>query len=186
MRKIVIVAGVATLLAGCGDKGDIETAINKTISKEPVCYSFNSKQNNSAAYYRFSEAGVLVRVNVRGNDVGPILAGLKKSGLIDIEYEQQLSGPVAVLSATDKGVKAKFWDQENGACVGKRVVAEIKEWTEPGNSDSQKVTQVSYTWKLSDVPGWVDKDAFSSVKGMSEPEEARIVLVKTNNGWTAM
>ena len=68
MRKIVIVAGVATLLAGCGDKGDIETAINKTISKEPVCYSFNSKQNNSA-YYRFSEAGVLVRVNVRGNDV---------------------------------------------------------------------------------------------------------------------
>ncbi|WCQ53261.1 hypothetical protein NL418_023975 [Escherichia coli] len=34
-------------------------------------------------------------------------------------------------------------------------------------------------------PGWVDECAFSGVKGMSEPEEAKIVLVKTNNGWQA-
>lgn len=47
------------------------------------------------------------------------------------------------------------------------------------------MTQVTYTWKLDGVPGWVDKNAFSGVKGMSEPEEAKIVLVKTNNGWAA-
>ncbi|EDQ1113045.1 DNA-directed RNA polymerase subunit beta, partial [Salmonella enterica subsp. diarizonae] len=32
---------------------------------------------------------------------------------------------------------------------------------------------------------WVDKNVFSGVKGMGEPEEANIILVKTNNGWQA-
>ncbi|HBS1045973.1 TPA: hypothetical protein ACRRWG_005349 [Klebsiella quasipneumoniae] len=115
--------------------------------------------------------------------MSPILEGLKKSGLIDIEFEQQGFARVAALSATDKGAKAKFWDKEHGACVGTRTVDEIKEWTEPSDAGGQKVTRVSYTWKLSDIPSWVDKDAFSSVKGMSESKEAKIILVKTNNGW---
>ncbi|EJA9197246.1 DNA-directed RNA polymerase subunit beta, partial [Escherichia coli] len=111
--------------------------------------------NNSDAYESFSEPGVFVRVNVLGNDVSPILEGLKKSGLIDIEFEQQGFARVAALSATDKGAKAKFWDKEHGACVGTRTVDEIKEWTEPSDAGGQKVTRVSYTWKLSDIPSWV-------------------------------
>jgi len=92
---------------------------------------------------------------------------------------------VAALSATDKGAKAKFWDKEHGACVGTRTVDEIKEWTEPGDAGGQKVTRVSYTWKLSDIPSWVDKDTFSraGVKGIEESEKATAILVKTNNGW---
>ena len=74
---------------------------------------------------------------------------------------------------------------KDGACVGHRAVAEIKEWTEPGNGN-QKVVRVSYTWKLADVPSWVDKKVFSSVKGMNEPEESMINLVKTSNGWKAI
>lgn len=188
MRNILITVGMATFLAGCGDKGDFEAAINQKISKEPVCYSFNTKENNSDAYYKFNEPGVIVRVNVRGNDVSPILEGLKNSGLIDIEYEQQMFSRVAVLSATDKGVKAKFWDKDHGACVGNRTVDEVKEWTEPGDSDGQKVTRVAYTWKLSDIPSWVDKDVFSSagVKGIAKSEEDVTVLVKTNNGWKSI
>jgi hypothetical protein len=46
------------------------------------------------------------------------------------------------------------------------------------------MTQVTYTWKLDDVrAGWIKK--LSGVKGMAEPEESKIVLVKTNNGWQA-
>ncbi|RJL47377.1 hypothetical protein D5071_19465, partial [Pectobacterium carotovorum] len=51
--------------------------------------------------------------------------------------------------------------------------------------DGMKIVRVSYTWKLADVPGWVDKDAFSDIKGMAEPEESKIALVKTNKGWSA-
>ncbi|EET1435960.1 DNA-directed RNA polymerase subunit beta, partial [Escherichia coli] len=92
---------------------------------------------------------------------------------------------VAILETTDKGRNTKFWDSNNGACVGHRAVAEVKSWTEPSEGNGVKMTQVTYTWKLDGVPGWVDKNAFSGVKGMAEPEEAKIVLVKTNNGWAA-
>lgn len=61
----------------------------------------------------------------------------------------------------------------------------MKEWTEPGNGN-QQVVHVSYTWKLADVPSWVDKKAFANVKGMNEPEDGAINLVKTSNGWKAL
>ncbi|MDU3122134.1 MAG: hypothetical protein E6710_06995 [Acinetobacter baumannii] len=44
---------------------------------------------------------------------------------------------------------------------------------------------MSYTWKLVDVPSWVDKKAFAGVKGMNEPAHGAINLVKTSNGWKA-
>lgn len=88
-------------------------------------------------------------------------------------------------SASDEILKGLANHRKDGACVGHRAVAEIKEWTEPGNGN-QKVVRVSYTWKLADVPSWVDKKVFSSVKGMNEPEESMINLVKTSNGWKAI
>ncbi|EAQ6132068.1 hypothetical protein AXA88_25970, partial [Salmonella enterica] len=84
---------------------------------------------------------------------------------------------------TDKGQEFEFWDRKDGACVDHRAVAEVKSWTEPSEDNGVKMTQVTYKWKLDGVPGWVDKNAFFGVKGMVEPEEAKIVLVKTNNGW---
>lgn len=69
--------------------------------------------------------------------------------------------------------------------MGHRVVDEITEWTEPGEGN-QKVVRVSYTWKLTDVPGWVDKKAFGSVKGMNESANGTMNLVKTSNGWKAL
>lgn len=100
---------------------------------------------------------------------------------------QQSNGfsSVDVLEVTDKGQEVDFWNREEGACVGHRAVAEITSWTEPSEGNGAKITQVTYTWKLDGVPGWVDKNVFSGVKGMGEPEEANIILVKTNNGWQA-
>ena len=49
-------------------------------------------------------------------------------------------------------------------------MAEIKEWTE-AVEDGMKIVRVSYTWKLADVPTWVDQSAFSGVRGMIEPAD---------------
>ncbi len=114
-----------------------------------------------------------------------ILKGLVEQGLLTVSQQANGFSTVDVLEVTDKGQEVEFWDRENGACVGHRVVDEVKEWTEPGNGN-QKIVRVSYTWKLADVPAWVDKKAFSSVKGMNEPEESMINLVKTSNGWKAI
>lgn len=182
MKKILLVSCTALALAGCGEKGDFEKAINAKLSQSKLCYAL---QDNDIVFNK----GFPVKVNRGYRSAGysasdEILKGLVEQGLITVSQQANGFSSVDVLEVTDKGQEVEFWDRENGACVGHREVSEIKEWTEPGNGN-QKVVRVSYTWKLTDVPSWVDKKAFSSVKGMAEPEEAKIVLVKTNNGWSA-
>ncbi|MCA6924817.1 membrane lipoprotein lipid attachment site-containing protein [Pectobacterium versatile] len=183
MKKILLVAGTALFLAGCGEKGDFEKAINAKISKSKVCYSL---QNNDFAFNK----GFPIKVNRGYRSAGysasdEILNGLVEQGLFTVSQQSNGFSSVDVLDVTDKGQEVEFWDREQGACVGHRVVAEITSWTEPSDGAGTKITQVTYTWKLDGVPGWVDKNAFFGVKGMTEPEEAKIVLVKTNNGWAA-
>lgn len=183
MKKILLVAGTALVLAGCGEKSDFEKAINAKISKSKVCYSL---QDNDIVFNK----GFPVKVNRGYRSAGysasdEILKGLAEQGLLTVSKQANGFSSVDALEVTDKGQEVEFWDRENGACVGHRTVAEITSWTEPSEGNGVKMTQVIYTWKLDGVPGWVDKKAFSGVKGMSEPEEAKIVLVKTNNGWTA-
>lgn len=182
MKKILLVTCTALALTGCGEKGDFEKAINAKLSQSKLCYAL---QDNDIVFNK----GFPVKVNRGYRSAGysasdEILKGLVEQGLITVSQQANGFSSVDVLEVTDKGQEVEFWDRENGACVGHREVSEIKEWTEPGNGN-QKVVRVSYTWKLTDVPSWVDKKAFSSVKGMAEPEEAKIVLVKTNNGWSA-
>ena len=183
MKKILLAASAALVLAGCGEKGDFEKAINVKISQSKLCYSL---QDNDIVFNK----GFPIKVNRGYRSAGysasdEILKGLAEQGLLTVSQQVNGFSSVDVLEVTDKGQGVEFWDREKGACVGHRAVAEIKEWTEPGNGN-QKVVRVSYTWKLADVPSWADKKAFSSVKGMNEPEEGMINLVKTSNGWKAL
>lgn len=183
MRKFLLVAGLAALLSGCGEKGDFEKAINAKISQSKMCYSL---QNNDIVFNK----GFPIRVNHGYRSAGysasdEILKGLVEQGLLNVSQQSNGFSSIDVLEVTDKGQEVDFWNREEGACVGHRAVADITSWTEPSDGAGAKITQVTYTWKLDGIPGWVDKNAFSGVKGMAEPEEAKIILVKTNNGWAA-
>nr|WP_260604622.1 DNA-directed RNA polymerase subunit beta [Pectobacterium polaris] len=180
---MLLVTGAALVLAGCGEKGDFEKAINAKISKSKLCYSL---QDNDIVFNK----GFPVKVNHGYRSAGysasdEILNGLVEQGLLTVSPQSNGFSSVDVLEVTDRGQEVDFWNREEGACVGHRAVADITSWTEPSEGNGVKMTQVTYTWKLDGVPGWVDKNAFSGVKGMAEPEEAKIVLVKTNNGWAA-
>ncbi|ELH1432531.1 TPA: lipoprotein [Klebsiella pneumoniae] len=183
MRKILSITVLAVLLSGCGEKGDFEKAINAKFAQSKLCYSL---QNNDVTFNK----GFPIKVNHGYRSAGysasdEILKGLANQGLLDVSQQPNGFSSVDVLEITDKGQEVEFWDRKDGACVGHRVVAEIKEWTEPGNGN-QKVVRVTYTWKLTDVPSWVDKSAFSGVKGMNEPADGAMNLVKTSNGWKAI
>ncbi|ECJ9143565.1 lipoprotein [Salmonella enterica] len=176
MKKILLMAGAVLVLAGCGEKGDFEKTINAKIGQSKTCFSL--RNNNVTFPVQLSKP----RFDETGTGTGSvILDGLVEQGLMAFVKGWDNN----TLGITDEGKQAKIWDAKEGVCVGRRAVAEIKEWTEPGNGN-QKVVRVSYTWKLADVPSWVDKKAFSSVKGMNEPEEGMINLVKTSNGWKAI
>ncbi|QDX97011.1 DNA-directed RNA polymerase subunit beta [Pectobacterium carotovorum subsp. carotovorum] len=182
MKKILLVVGTALALAGCGEKGDFEKAINAKISKSKLCYSL---QDNNIVFNK----GFPIRVNSGYHSAGysasdEILKGLAEQGLLAVSQQPNGFSSVDVLEVTDQGQDVEFWDRKDGACVGHRVVDEITEWTEAGE-DGMKIVRVSYTWKLADVPSWVEKSAFAGVKGMTEPDEGVIALVKTSNGWSA-
>ncbi|MCO5781366.1 DNA-directed RNA polymerase subunit beta [Citrobacter meridianamericanus] len=182
MRKFLLVAVLAALVSGCGEKGDFEKAINAKISKSKVCYSL---QDNSIVFNK----GFPIRVNHGYRSVSysasdEILKGLANQGLLDVTQEANGFSSVDILEVTDKGQEVEFWDRKDGACVGHRAVDKITEWTEAGE-DGMKIVRVSYTWKLADVPSWLDKSAFAGVEGISEPVESVIALVKTSNGWKA-
>lgn len=182
MKKILLVAGAALVLAGCGEKGDFEKAINAKISKSKVCYSL---QNNDFAFNK----GIPVKVNHGYRSAGynasdEILKGLVEQGLLTVSQQSNGFSSVDVLEVTDKGQQVDFWDRKDGACVGRRTVDKITEWTEAGE-DGMKIVRVSYTWNLTGVPSWLDKSTFAGVEGMSEPVESVIALVKTSNGWKA-
>ncbi|ELS2640585.1 hypothetical protein R5D03_003941 [Escherichia coli] len=140
-----------------------------------VCFSLDN--NNTSFPIRLAKP-LLDSTGTGTNSV--ILDGFIEQGLMVFEQGYDSN----VLGITEEGKKAKVWSTTDGACVGRRAVDEIKEWTEPGNGN-QKVVRVTYTWKLVDVPGWIDKKAFASVKGMNEPADGAINLVKTSNGWRA-
>ncbi|ENL6780337.1 DNA-directed RNA polymerase subunit beta [Salmonella enterica] len=182
MRKYLTVAALGILLTGCGEKSDFEKAINAKISKSKLCYSL---QDNDFAFNK----GFPITVNHGYRSAGysasdEILKGLANQGLLDVSQQPNGFSSVDVLEVTDKGQQVDFWDRKDGACVGRRTVDKITEWTEAGE-DGMKIVRVSYTWKLTGVPSWLDKSAFAGVEGMNEPVESVIALVKTSNGWKA-
>lgn len=175
MKMILLVAGAALALAGCGEKGDFEKAINAKIGQNKYCFSLDN--NNTSFPIRLAKP----RLDSTGTGTNSvILDGFVEQGMMVFEQGYDSN----VLGITEEGKKAKVWSTTDGACVGRRAVDEIKEWTEPGEG-GQKVVRVSYTWKLVDVPGWIDKKAFANVKGMNEPADGVMNLFKTSNGWKA-
>ncbi|HDT5885536.1 TPA: lipoprotein, partial [Klebsiella pneumoniae subsp. pneumoniae] len=56
MRKFLLVAGLAALVSGCGEKGDFEKAINAKISQSKLCYSL---QDNDIVFNK----GFPIKVN---------------------------------------------------------------------------------------------------------------------------
>lgn len=147
--------GCRTVSDGMWRKGDFEKAINAKIGQSKTCFSL--RNNNVTFPVQLSKP----RFDETGTGTGSvILDGLVEQGLMAFIKGWDNN----TLGITDEGKQAKIWDAKEGVCIGRRVVDEVKEWTEPGNGN-QKVVRVSYTWKLADVPSWVDKKRSPASRG---------------------
>jgi hypothetical protein len=73
-------------------------------------------------------------------------------------------------------------------CYGHRVVTSIDSFTPPAAVNGQPTTQVSYHYKMMDVPGWADSDQMRKTfpafaKATSADAQDRTTLALYQNGW---
>ena len=106
MRKFLLIAGLAALLSGCGEKGDFEKVINAKISQSKLCYSL---QDNDIVFNK----GFPIRVNHGYRSAGysasdEILKGLVNQGLLDVSQQPNGFSSVDILEVTDRGQEVEF------------------------------------------------------------------------------
>lgn len=96
---------------------------------------------------------------------------------------------------TETGQSA--FQPENGFCFGKVTVAEVTNFTEPSERGGFTISQANYTVDVEERPSWSRNEALVEAFSLSKsglrtsglmtrddnPEQKKIILVKTNNGW---
>ena len=97
MKKILLVAGAALALAGCGEKGEFEKAINAKIGQGKYCFSLDN--NNTSFPIRLAKP---LRDSTGTGTNSVILDGFIEQGLMVFEQGYDSN----VLGITEEGKKA--------------------------------------------------------------------------------
>ena len=174
---------VAATLVGCSggpSKGDLKDGLAQYFKDKPQAVCWNV-QNSAAVQWP-------IRIPSEGmtkEQVG-ILDGLNREGIATVQLGLGQQGFANVsaftINLTDKGRSAGAWDPQKGFCVGTKTVDEVTEFTVP-NKDNEGMSDVKFTWKIDDVPSWVERDKFPKLPGMTVFVNDEAVMAKTNNGW---
>ncbi|WP_321951593.1 hypothetical protein [Burkholderia cenocepacia] len=171
---------VAAALAGCSggpSKGDLKDGLAAYFKDKPqdVCWNV---QNSAAVQWP-------IQIPSEGMDKQQlgILDGLNREGVATVRLGLVQQVSAFTIELTDKGRSAGAWDAQKGFCVGRKTVDEVNEFTIPGK-DSEGTSNVKFTWKIDDVPAWVERDKFPMLPGMTASVSSEAIMAKTNNGWS--
>lgn len=186
-------------IAGCSDPMDaternFANAINIYLEGQPECIAL-------AGYGYIGDSFDLpVTISKRSftfNKRTEHLDGFVDAGLLQAESKTSqedrygMSYAERVYDLSDLG--SKYFQKEKYTsgyfCYGKKIMAEILQFTEPGKAQEVKVVRVKYTYTVKDIPDWVKSDLFSKAESEAiasddKPIEADINLFLTSNGWT--
>jgi hypothetical protein len=125
--------------------------------------------------YEASTAGTDVDKNKAGLDA------LTAAGLMKSLEDRDIHVKRYELTTFGKRVPPRF-------CYGHRVITSIDSFTPPAQVDGLPTTQVSYHYKMRDIPGWADSDsmrkAFPALAQATAPDaQGKTTIVLTMNGW---
>jgi hypothetical protein len=193
VRTIVAMAGslaTACLVSACSHGGlnsdNFKDQINAILAKHgSTCFNLQNHNVNWDAGFQYN-AGIN---DLATPDVGEyadqnelILADMVRAGMIQAVAIRNpfVMGRLYGLRAA-AGV-AKYWGKD-GFCVGRPRVVEVQKWTTPADLGGAASTQISYTWRLTDVPGWARNPAFANIQGMAKPADEEAEAIQTNKGW---
>ena len=164
------------LLSGCND---LKNTSDKNFTRA-LNYYFSNHDDclfQSAVHFPY-EAGTAA------GDVDP-----KKKGL------DALAAAGLLRSLEDRDIHVKRYETTTYGsrvpprfCYGHRVVTSIDHFTPPAVVNGQQVSQVSYHYKMMDVPGWADSDQIRAAfpafaKSTLADAQDHTTLALTVNGW---
>jgi hypothetical protein len=197
-RHAVVIA-VAMLLVACSDpkaasEKNFKVAVQKYLEVAyPKCYLFAN----------FPETFDWDLTNLR-----PKLDAMVKIGLVSVKVEpheeqdmfgKKITRNMPTYRLTEEG--KKYFNENAGKsiagkpmgafCFGKATVKNIAQFTEPSDMLGVRVSQVSYTYQVSDLPGWTKlpeiEKAIPEFKADAESQDTPVarneMVILTNNGW---
>lgn len=201
MKIFYLISLVALVAVGCGNPSDanktnFQNAINAYFEKSPACiHIFGARempetikvtplrQQTISAYDNFVRLGLLQVTESETQEVGVL--GYHK--IKTRKYELTEEGKQYYSLGTIKNVGAMF----GGAgtfCYGKRTVSEIKNFSEPANMMGMTISNVNFSYKITEVAPWANdaniRETYKDIeKTITGKNEGKATLVKTNEGW---
>lgn len=160
-------------LIGCTDpkaatKGNFKKALDTYFEKQHECVSVNN-----IFFVSDSKSDALV-----------------EAGLMTKQSQKGLWGSTSKYSVSPEG--KKYQDEHGMFCYGHSEVTEIAQFSEPADLMGQRVSRVSFKYKVVDLAPWAKLEpvqkAFPEVKKavLSETaaQESEAVLRLMNDGWS--
>ncbi|GLO47477.1 hypothetical protein [Pseudomonas putida] len=190
-RKILPLALLAPL-AGCSNSEDTsEASFHKAAqayldTQYPHCFvisSFPTKTQDfdlhgtNKALHALAQVGVVSEKEISRTEVP---ARLWQAARTDIYYAYDL---------TDEG--RKYYKADNGLCFGKAQVTAIEQFSEPSEATGQKMSRVTYAYKITGLPAWAaNEEVKASVAELGKAVASNEVplkdtreMVLTSQGW---
>ncbi|MBO2892820.1 MULTISPECIES: hypothetical protein [Pseudomonas] len=190
-RKIVPLALLATL-AGCSNSEETsEASFQKAAqayldTQYPHCFVISSfptrtqdfdVHGTNKALHALAQVGVVSEKEISRTEVP---ARLWQAARTDIYYAYDL---------TDEG--RKYYKANNGLCFGKAQVTAIEQFSEPSEVTGQKMSNVTYAYKITGLPAWARDDGVKAsiaelgkaVASNDAPLKETRAMVLTSQGW---
>ncbi|MFV3402931.1 MULTISPECIES: hypothetical protein [Pseudomonas] len=197
-RKIVPLALLATLLGCSDDQQATEAGLRKAAqawldTQYPRCFvvghfpahtrDFDVDGTNQALR-ALAKAGVVSEKEIRRTEVPE---RLWQPARTDIYYAYELTDNSRTY------YKADALNGQGGLCFGKAQVTQIEGFTPPQAQGGQQRTQLTYRYRIDDLPGWANDPALgAAIKGLAQasasaakPIQATQSMLLTPAGWVS-
>jgi len=197
MRFPYIVLAAVLLLGSCLDPkkasdSNFKKAIQAKLDKESVCITAMAPEKLADVGGKHSSTPMIDSLVALGMIAGHPIT------IIDKDFGFTSSRPGMEYVITEKGKQFERADKNAGMslgggsytslCSGKKEVVDIVRYSEPSAMMGQTISQVTYTYKITDLASWMRDPAFLKaypvdLRAADAPVEAKMGLILMSDGW---
>ncbi|MCF7554045.1 hypothetical protein [Pseudomonas petrae] len=200
--KIAILAIAVAFIAGCSDpkkasEENFEKAAQAYLDTQyPKCFVLIAfpvqtedfdMSGRSKLLHALAGVGIVKETELSRKEIPK---SLFSEARIDISYSYDLTEEGRKYYR-DGVQKLMNGNTVGGLCVGKAKIVKIDQFSEPGEMMGQKISRVTYSYQVTDLPNWAHdqnllasaRDLSTAVAGEKLPIRETRAMILTNNGW---